>query len=76
MSKTYSYILAALACAAYWILFLVILVYIGGRFDRLGMLWKTLFFWMPIVGIWKGITSFGKNKKETEGTKDETKTNN
>jgi hypothetical protein len=66
MSKTTSYIVAVLSCAAYWILFIVILVSIGGSFDRLGILWKILFLWMPIVGIWKFVTSLGKEKKDSE----------
>jgi hypothetical protein len=66
MSKTTFYIVAVLACAAYWALFIVILVSIGGGFERLGIFWKILFFWIPIVGIWKFVTSLGKKKDEND----------
>lgn len=78
MSKTTSYIVALLACLAYWILFIVVLVSIGGSFERLGILWKILFLWMPMVGIWKFVTSLVKKdeNKIMEETKDDPKPKN
>lgn len=78
MSKTTSYIVAVLACLAYWILFIVVLVSVGGSFERLGILWKILFLWMPIVGIWKFVTSLAKKdeNKKMEETKDDPKPKN
>ena len=75
MSKTTSYIVAILACLAYCFIFGVVLGFTGGSFDHLGMLWKILFLWMPLVGIWKFVTSLAKkdDNKKMEETKDDPK---
>lgn len=78
MSKTTSYIVAVLACLAYGILFIVVLISTGRSFEQLGMLWKILFLWMPMVGIWKFVTSLAKKdeNKKIEETKDDPKPKN
>lgn len=78
MNKITSYIVAVLACIAYLILFNVVLALLGGNFERLGILWKILFLWMPIVGIWKFVTSLAKKdeNKKMEEIKDDPKPKN
>ncbi len=73
MSKTTSYIVAILACLAYCIIFSFVLVYLESGFEQIGMLWKILFLWFPLVGIWKFVTSLAKKyeNKKTEETKDD-----
>ncbi len=75
MSKATSYIVAVLACSAYCMIFSFVLVYIGSGFDQIGILWKILFLWFPLVGIWKIVTSLAKKyeNKKIEETKDDTK---
>jgi uncharacterized membrane-anchored protein YitT (DUF2179 family) len=64
MNKTTSYIVAVLACAAYLILFNVVLVLLGGKFDDLGFFWKTFLLGVPILGLWRWITSLAKKENE------------
>ena len=62
MSKTTSYIVAILACAAYLLLYSAI---VASNFKdaHIGTFWQILFLGVPIIGIWKGITSLGKKGK-------------
>ena len=71
MSKTTSYIVAILACLAYCFIFSVVLGFAG--ISKLGILWKFLFLWMPLVGIWKFVPSLAKKdeNKKMEVTKDD-----
>lgn len=64
MNKTTSYIVAVLACIVYLVLFNVVLVLLGGNFEQLGVIWKILLLGVPILSLWRWITSLAKKSNE------------